>query len=259
MTASFQVSSNAKDVIKRFGDIARRADEYALRGAVNVAGKHAKNEVYKLMPSVFDRPTPYTLRSLYFDPLTKTNSQAVVGFKSETSGGGPPAHKYLNPHVYGGGRGAKRFEKALQAYGILPEGWYAVPGAGAPIDAFGNVPGRFIVTLLSQLRIQLFSGYDSMLGGSTNDPAKRRKSLARQGFRLFAIPPGVGGKLHPGIYAADLFGPNISCVFKFVQRPTYNVVFKFYDFAQTKFNERFRTEYPKRLADLIERFGSNPR
>jgi hypothetical protein len=243
---------NALKVAANLREIAKRAEEYATRAAVNVTGKRIKQAEYDEMQRVFDRPTPYTLRSLYFKPQTKINRTAEVGFKDDS--GGTPAKYFLTPEIEGLQRSAKRFERALRYYGILPEGWYVTPLSGAPEDAYGNVPGRFFVQVMSQLRTQLYAGYESRLGGETADRAKRRKSLVRQGFRLFAIRPGQRSHLAPGIYSADLFGANLTPVFAFVQQARYSKRFHFYDVARRVHRDHYRREFTVRFRALKQRF-----
>jgi hypothetical protein len=50
------------------------------------------------MPFAFDRPTPYTLGSLYLSPATKAIPVAKVWLKDD-AGKGTPAAKYLFPRL----------------------------------------------------------------------------------------------------------------------------------------------------------------
>jgi hypothetical protein len=255
---SLNVVTNALQVANNLREIAKRADEYATRAAINVTGKAIKEAEYAEIRRVFDRPTPYTLKSLYFSPAKKGMREAAeVGFKDDF--GGTPAKDFLTPQVEGGSRNQKRFERALQYYGILPGGWYVTPLSGAPRDNYGNVPGRFFVQVMSQLRTQLYSGYESRLGGAENDPRKRVKSLQRQQFRLFAVSPNARSHLKPGIYSADLIGRNLTPVFAFVQGVGYRPRFDFYGLARSVFDQRFKREYTQRFDALLKRFSSSPK
>lgn len=182
---------------------------FATSLALNMTGQDVKAEFEKVMPSVFDRPTPYTMKGFQLKPSTKTNLQARVGFKED-------ARQYLAPEVYGGTRPAKAVERALQAIGALPSGWVVVPGQGAKLDQYGNVDRGQIVQVLSQLRITMTAGY------SRNMSFDARKQIAAQrkaGGRFFVAKPG--GHLHPGVYQRELIGKNITPVLMFVHASTY--------------------------------------
>lgn len=99
----------------------------------------------------FDRPTPFTQRSVFIRGATKKKLEAYVFLRDEASRGTPPV-KYLAPGVYGGPRRVKRFERALVSAGILFSNELAVPGAYAPIDAYGNIRGSEITRILSAVR-----------------------------------------------------------------------------------------------------------
>src|SRR5690606_17275008 len=99
---------------------------------------------------VFDRPTRITVNSVLYAKATKDRLYADVFIRDEASGGTPPA-RYLLPEVEGGARRLKPFERLLQAQGVMPAGMFAVPGKGAQLDAFGNVPPSQVNQMLSQL------------------------------------------------------------------------------------------------------------
>ena len=89
---------------------------------------------------------------------------------------GTPAWKYLAPEMTGGPRGQKRFEKALgNAIGI-GGGLYAVPGRGAPLDAYGNISRGMIRQILSRVGA----------AGDQNISAKTTKRLRRKGLTVAA-------------------------------------------------------------------------
>ena len=128
--------------------------------ALTKTAQHAQKAVIAEMPRVFDRPTPYTLRGTRVKPANyKTGRmEASVEFKTDVSKG-TPAEKYLQAEVYGGSRRQKRFEVALQRIGVLPAGMFAVPGKALRLDAFGGIPARTIVQMLSYLQAFGEQGY----------------------------------------------------------------------------------------------------
>lgn len=152
----------------------------------------------------FDRPTPYTLNSLFMRPATAARLEATVWLKDDLAGSGTPATKYLAPQIEGGDRPLKRMEFVLQQAGHMPSGWRAVPGRGAKLDAYGNVSRGQIQQILSQLRVQLTAGSSRSIavGGDRKTQAKRRRAFGRAGGQIFSLPAGKG-KLPPGIYLAE--------------------------------------------------------
>lgn len=161
------------------------------------------------MRGAFDRPTDYTLRSLFVSPAKADRLMAEVYVKDNTFSTGTPATKYLLPQVDGGQRHIKRFERALQAAGAMPSGWQSVPAQGsnsaARYDAYGNLSRGQIIQILSQVGVELTAGYNRRIAGPIDKrkgaQAKRRRALGRAGGQYVAIPSRKG-KLAPGIYLA---------------------------------------------------------
>ena len=83
-----------------------------------------KPAIQQEMKEVFDRPTPYTLNSVY-TRLNSSDMSVDIGLK-EWAGKGGAAADYLKPQIYGGSRPMKRSERHL--------GSYYVPGPGARGD-----------------------------------------------------------------------------------------------------------------------------
>ncbi len=177
---------------RRFERAARDFGKDAKFAAVVAATRTAKlaqAELVKEMSDVFDQPTRYTLNSTFVRSATKANPRASVGFK-EFAGKGTPATRYLMPQVTGGARRPKRFERALQAAGILPKGWYAVPGDSADLDGYGNMSRGQITKILSAVR--------ASSDATQNRSATRKSRGRRRKEQYFAAKPGA--PLPPGIY-----------------------------------------------------------
>ncbi len=192
------------------------------------------------MNRCFDAPTKFTLNSL----TTKFDQQQIVGTVEIKDGYWTRSQNYLETQMVGGKRRMKAFEKALQRAGVMPAGALAVPGAGAEIDAFGNMS-------VGQIR-QILSWFDAaeMVAGSTQNMgekgrAKKRKGTRKsQAFEYFAAMSGsrTGGgswkngraqNLQPGIYKRVFFGQGnaIKPVLIFVTGASYKQRFKFDDVA----------------------------
>jgi len=196
------------------------------------------------MPSAFDRPTRYALNGMYLKRATKTNLEARVWVKDDTFGKGTKADRFLGPQIFGGNRGLKGMERLLQANGLMPQGWFAVPGDGATLDANGNVRRTQITQMLSQLKVQRGAGHESRASGST----RSNRIVARQGVTYFALPNGNRG-LQPGVYIKRRFahGTAIKPMFVFVQQVRYTTRLRFHEIGQAvieaKFTAHFNAEF----------------
>ncbi|MBI5449358.1 hypothetical protein HY948_03520 [Candidatus Gottesmanbacteria bacterium] len=170
-------------------------------------------EVVKLqsrqeMTQVFDRPTPFILRSQYVQMATANNLTASVEWKSRAGKGvrqWDAATRTLSPHVEGGGRELKGFEFRLRQMGILPPDMYAMPGVGAEIDAYGNMSRGQIIQILSYFQTFPEMGYRAnMTAKKIERLAKGSKRKGQRGFVYFVKRNSGGVPL--GIYRRTSFG-----------------------------------------------------
>lgn len=216
-----------------------RQVRFAAAGAINDVLFEARLAEQRAIRDVFDRPTPYVVNSVLVRPASADKLAGEVYIDFWGRGKGVPPEKVLAAQVFGGRRRAKRAEVALQRAGLLPQGFGMVPGAAAPLDAYGNVRGPFIVQLLAYFRAFGEQGYRA------NMTDKRRRQLARRGTtdRGFATVQGVeyfvsrgrgetrgrgawkNGQMQHlprGIWArSGLHGSTVKPVFLFVPLPTY--------------------------------------
>lgn len=182
------IKSNSDQTAAR---IAMRAKQlpFAAAVALNRTAYKAKPAEEREMRDVFDRPTPYTLSSVFVKRATKSNLNAVISLKDVASKG-TPAAVFLLPQITGGTRPMKRFEKALQSIGVLPEGYRVMPGSGATLDAYGNLSRGQIVQILSYFKAFPDAGY------KPNITVDRKLSLAKGskrklGYIYFVGSPGA--------------------------------------------------------------------
>ncbi|MFO1081868.1 MAG: hypothetical protein U1E23_14715 [Reyranellaceae bacterium] len=206
--------------------------------ALNWTATEIKNGLVAEMQRVFDRPTPFTLDSLYIDPADVGRLEAHIYFK-DFAPKGQAAGQYLRAEIQGGQRRLKRFESALRATGLLPAGLFAVPSAGAPLDAWGNVPAAFLIRLLSDLRA--FAG-DSRYA---NRKAGRRKGTkAQNAFFVASRTDRRTAHLRPGIYWR-LPNRTLILVFVFTRTPGYAARFKFFEVGQRIALEQYPIRYAR--------------
>jgi len=185
---SFEYELRGFDNLKRrLSDMEKRQIPFATSLALNSTARLIRKEAVKEMKSVFDRPTRWTLASLQLKMSTKKKLVSRVEYKAQ-------AGRYLSPEVSGGPRELKPYEKALWRFGVLPTGYYTVPGAGAKINKAGNMsPGQIT---------QILTGVNSLPGmsdtefyGKVGGFRKRSKKTAN----YFVVKKKLGG-LVPGIY-----------------------------------------------------------
>lgn len=225
-----------------FPSVANQVAEMGRRGPIVAAialtrtGKDVQAAIKDEQRAVFDRPTNYALNGTFLKSATRDRLESRVWVKDDPWGKGTPADKFLGPQIFGGGRGLKGMERMLQANGMMPQGWFAVPGEGADLDSNGNVRRGQIRQVLSQLKVQHGAGYESRATGSQ----RSNRTIARQGVTYFVLPNGNKG-LPPGIYLKRKFahGSAIRPVFIFVQQVQYQQRLRFHQVGQATVEKRF--------------------
>jgi hypothetical protein len=265
----FKVKIDGIEELKGKLDMFERSQlPYAMARALTKTAQDVKSAEITEMKNVFDRPTPYTLNSLYLRPATKTNHTALVWLKDD-AGKGTPAAEYLLPEIVGGNREMKRFERALQATGVMPKGMFAVPGAAADIDAYGNMSCGQIRQILSY-----FKSAEMTAGYTANMTPEKKKRLAkgtkrRRGFTYF-VSNGSGrtvlgliedkfinptAHLPMGIYKRVGFawGSALKPIVMFVKNaPSYSPRFKFFEVGQRVVNEKFQANFAQAMDEALK-------
>lgn len=132
------------DEIKRRLAGMERKIEIATQRALLKTANHIRDAEQDEMRRVFDRPTRWTLGAMKVKPTAKF--EVTVGIL-DPDGFYKRANNYLGTQISGGSRRMKAMEIALQHYGLMPSGWYAVPGAGAKMDAYPPI-ARILTTPL---------------------------------------------------------------------------------------------------------------
>lgn len=237
----FDIRSSAAFVRAQLSDLQKKHLPKAEYQAAQRAGMYVHGALRKEMEEVFDRPTRYALGGLAFKRPT-TERPVMSIWLNEFPNKGIPAAVFLQPQIEGGARRQKRFERALQARGLLPPGWFAVPGRQAPLDAHGNVPGSFIVRMLSDLQAFGEQGYRA------NRKGKRRGARKTNYFFV----PRKGSHLKPGIYW-HMPNRTLGCVFSFVSKANYEKRYDFYGVGSRAYNRIATRAMTEALAKLIRR------
>lgn len=227
-------------------DVAEKQVRFATAVALTRVASQAKRDLRDEMPRVFDRPTPYTLNSLFMKAATKKTLQAIVWLKDFAPKGNPAA-EYLLPQIYGGPRKDKRSELLLRRAGILPPGRFITPAEFTPIDAYGNIRKGFMTKVLSQLRAQT-DPYQ-------NETARSRaRKKSRSGGLSYFLPDTKRSGQARAIYErVDFaFGSALRPVLAFARkRPTYEPRYRFIEIATKNTETRFRAEFDPALQQAL--------
>lgn len=254
-----------RDAGQSFGAFSDRRARAALATAATRTALAVRVDQQAEMRDVFDRPTRFTLNSLFVKPAAADSLRAEVGIKDDFTRRAPI--KWLRWQIDGGNRTPKAFEQLLIRSGAMPSGMLAVPGRFARLDPFGNMSPGQLRQILSQLRIEPTSGVTSVLPivGRGDDAvtrkAKERRIAAayrRAGGQFVAFPSGRG-RLPPGVYQvrATAWGrSDPRPVLVFVDRASYEAARYDFDYvSQLSIGRHLPREVQRALGEQLLRWG----
>lgn len=221
-----------------------RHRRFAMSYAVNLTAKDTKNNLLQVLPRRIDRPTPFTMRSLFMLPGNRDNPDARILFKDRDYGAqkGTPAGEYLKPQVFGGTRRPKGLERAMQRRGLLQIGHFLIPSDSVQLDAYGNVPRGLITKIMSGLSLY------SEVGFNMNATKSRRSRQKRNAERFFL------GIIHgqPGIWER-LGAEHVKPLFiEEAQSPHYRSRFPFFQIGENTVKAHFLKNLEYAIAKAIE-------
>lgn len=202
----------------------------ALADALNHTAYQARKALSVEMASVFDRPTPWTLRSIKVFEAKLNRPVAALWIDDYRASKDVAPDRWLKAEVFGGAREDKGIEKLLRARGILPPGRFVVPGAGARLDKYGNLSQGQIAQIKSGLMIADRSGY-------TGNASNSRRSLKKGNANAFFVMRR--GKTPIGI--AERRGAGMAVVLAFVRQPQYRSRLPFHDIVARVADEQLAT------------------
>jgi hypothetical protein len=234
------------DQVARAYDQDRKQAQFAAINALNRSMQFAETKGRQEMHRAFDRPTPFFLRSLRVIYAKRGGPvQAGLWFKDSNRDTGGEA--MVVPHIEGGTRRRKPLEYRLRRAGLIPPGWFAVPGTGADLDANGNMSRGQISQLLNVLGTFTEAGYNKANQATRDRLRKGSTRKGKYGFEYFVNP--VGGKrashLLPGVWKRIYtgFGSAVKPILIFVSGVTYRKRFDFYGVAHKEVEARFPAEF----------------
>lgn len=209
---------------------------FATVSAINNLAFEARELEQREMLDVFDRPKPFTLKSVRVIKASREQEQIAARMEIDNMGGNlsNPVANYLSPQITGGSyRRLKRFERALRSVGVLPNDMYAVPGSGARLDAYGNISPGQILQIITYFRASLNVGHRSNMTDKDRArlAARRSKKNAAAGISYFVGRPGGSrSNSYPeGIWQRTYFahGSSLKPVLIFVKWVNYEDIFDF--------------------------------
>ena len=225
ITMQFTGLDKVKDQLARL--TGQQAKE-AFAKAINDTAFQVRRAMQAEMTSVFDRPTPYILRSTDFKPATPDRLETTVQ-PTYYGGKGIDPQKILAAQAEGGPRRDKRSESALRRVGILPAGYQtAIPDVPFPgsDDGNGNLKGSFLVHLISYFQAFGEQGYRANMKDRTKSNLHTKGTKTMDARRYFVSYGKLRGNrsshLAPGIWAArGTHGVDVRPVLMFVKAGTY--------------------------------------
>lgn len=181
------------------------------------------------MKRVFDRPTPWALGAITTKKATPDDLQSKTDIREAAKA------SYLLPQIEGGSRPFKHFERVLFELGMIPSGWFAVPGKDIGLDNYGNVSGANIKVILNTLR-------------GTGKAALKRKGS------IWVVLQKIGN-VRPGIYDVSNYtgwGGRMKCLFIYVSKVQYKQLFKFYEHGKQVFSRDWKGIVEKEVNEMLK-------
>lgn len=173
------------EALRTVGNVGRQS-RFAAAVSLTKAAKAIEQNLRAEMAAKLTSASPYSLRGTYSTSATKASLTAAVGIKDKAPARGTAPAKLLYEHFAGGQRGGKPMEVALSAIGVLPRGWRVVVGQGMPTDAYGNPKRQVVSEIIGALRTRM--------------RVYRKQRTRQYEVGYFAVIPGTGSRLFPGIY-----------------------------------------------------------
>ncbi len=235
---------------------------FAIARAITWTAQDVRDAERQEIKTVFGNPTRYTQNAVYMERATKLVPEAEVWLRGDGSRKNEPGRHYLRMQIEGGARPVTGFESRMVQVGYMQRGERAVPGAGAKLDAYGNIKRGQIVQILSQLKAATLLGDFS---NATNS-ARSRRNRSREAYFFSAgkgaMPTGSGawkgGKkrqhLARGIWVRISFGASITVVLPvllFVDGARYRRRLDFFGVAQRVATRKFPENWDRSWADAM--------
>lgn len=236
------VKVDTSKIERRLQALASDQVPFATAVALNEVAFKIKRETGPAeMRKVFDRPSPWTLRSLFVVRASKSRLVARVGWGQDYySKSRLTPDEIIGHQVSGGPRREKGMEHWLRQAGMLGGGEFVVPGAGAKLDRYGNMSRGQTVQIMSQLRL----GLDPYMWSTGSKRSNR--SVARAG-RVFW---SRGDRIPRGAWIVT--GKTIRPLLVVVSSTNYQPRFNIRNVVETTAGESFPAAFRQALRLAIK-------
>lgn len=154
------ISIDTRPLARALGDLGTRQIPFATASALTAAAKQAQQDVTAALPSIFDQPTPFTLRAIGTTSASKRDLTATVFVKDKQA-------QYLALEETGGTR--------------LPANIAVVVPADIKLNRYGNMAKGAIKRLLQ--RPDTFSGTVHGIPGIWQRPPRGTRRGGGQGTK----------------------------------------------------------------------------
>jgi len=231
----FDVRGDTKEIERALTQLQRKQVPFARTLAMTWTAQDVQRVQRMSLRVRLNAPTRRTLNSVRVKPATKREQSAYIWIKDDSPKGTAPI-KYLEPLIYGTRRNFKRHEKALHRLGLLPAGWYTVPGEGARLNRFGNLTGAMYSKILSDLK--------------ASPDAHQNRNSEKKRARFFILRSG--GK-PVGVYErTGKKRGSIRSILHFVPtKPSYSKTLPFFNIAEGVSSRQFAPNFERALAQAL--------
>jgi hypothetical protein len=223
---------------RKLSSLEKRQLPFATATALNKTAALVERAEVEAMKAVFDRPTRWTLNSLFIRYAKKGRLEARVWVKDYASKGQPPT-RWLLPEVMGGRRKHKGSEGLLAARGILPAGQFLMPGKGMKLDASGNVSRGRMQKILSGLGAQR-DKYSNSTGSRRSQANSKRFFVLGKGANAVGIAERTGKKRG-----------SVNMLFAFGKDPSYSSLLDFFGIANREVHTHLPVEGEKAMTAAV--------
>jgi hypothetical protein len=231
-------------VRQQLGNAGKQAN-FAASRAINTTAFSVNDRLKKDMAATFKGgATAYTLRAFRVAKADKASLTATVALRTDTQGAALPYNKALAHLFTGGTRNFKKLEGWLRARRLLPAGLTVAPGAGMPLDRFGNMRQAALTEMLG------------VIGNQRTNLRVYRKTgagKAQKAVGYFVALPGDKSGRFPGIYKRIESGTSsaISPMVLYVDPVTYRKFIDLDKLGREVVAKTFQPAFDKELAAAL--------
>ncbi|MFT0212848.1 hypothetical protein VQ643_09555 [Pseudomonas sp. F1_0610] len=204
----------------------------AMADALNHTANQARIALRQSMSDSFTNPTNFTLNAIRVINAKKADPESAVFVKDDKGKGGQgfAAAEWFAPQVFGGERFSKKSEIGLRKAGILPADMYIVPAAGAKLDRFGNMNGRYVKKIM-----------DGLIKSRSQKPDPKSKDVVYFVIRKGTRPIGIGERV----------GKSSKMVIAFVRKPNYAPRLDFFGVVSEVANQNLENNLDLAISKML--------